>query len=64
MLKATKIRLYHTAEQCEALQKQFGGVRWLWNRALDMKLTAWKEYKENLSCYTIKAMLPQWKEEF
>ena len=64
MLKATKIRLYPTAEQCEALSKQFGSVRWLWNRALDMKSTAWKEHKENLSCYTIKAMLPQWKEEF
>ena len=44
--------------------RQFGSVRWLWNRALDMKSTAWKEHKENLSCYTIKAMLPQWKEEF
>lgn len=64
MLNATKIRLYPTAEQCEALSKQFGSVRWLWNRALDMKSTAWKERKESLSCYTIKSMLPQWKEAF
>ena len=58
MLKATKIRLYPTSEQCEALSKQFCGVHWLWNRALDMKSTAWKEHKENLSINTISAMFP------
>ena len=64
MLKATKVRIYPTPEQCKALSRQYGSVRWLWNKALAMKSAAWKERKENLSCYTIKSMLPQWKEEF
>jgi putative transposase len=64
MLRATKIRIYPVASQCDALSRQYGSCRWLWNRALDMKSTAWKERKENLSCYTIKSMLPLWKEEF
>jgi len=64
MLKATRIRIYPTVEQCEALSRQYGCVRWLWNKALAMKSAAWKERKESLSCYTIKGMLPQWKEEF
>lgn len=64
MLKATKVRLYPTPEQCEVLSRQYGSVRCLWNKALAMKSAAWKERKECLSCYTIKGMLPQWKEEF
>jgi len=64
MLKATKIRLYPTPAQCEALSRQYGCVRWVWNKSLAMKSAAWNDRQENLSCYTIKGMLPQWKEEF
>jgi putative transposase len=61
MLTATKIRLYPTADQEQSLSVQFGCVRFVWNRALAMKRTAWEERQESLSCYTIKGMLPVWK---
>lgn len=61
MLIATKIRLYPTAAQEQRLAVQFGCARFVWNRALTMKRTAWQERKEALSCYTIKGMLPVWK---
>nr|MBP8277378.1 helix-turn-helix domain-containing protein [Propionivibrio sp.] len=61
MLSATKFRLYPTAEQAQLLARQFGCVRFVWNRALAMKRAAWSERQESLSCYTIKSMLPVWK---
>jgi putative transposase len=61
MLTATKIRLYPVAAEREALAVQFGCVRFVRNQALAMKKAAWDERKENLSCYTIKSMLPVWK---
>lgn len=61
MLTATKIRLYPTAEQEQAMAVQFGCARFVWNRALAMKRAAWQERQESLSCYTIKGMLPVWK---
>lgn len=62
MLTATKLRLYPTAEQEQLLAVQFGCARFVWNRALAMKRAAWEEQKESLSCYTIKSMLPVWKD--
>ncbi len=62
MLTATKIRLYPTADQEQLLAAQFGCARFVWNRALAMKRAAWQERKESLSCYTIKGMLPVWKD--
>ena len=61
MLSATKFRLYPTPEQAQLLARQFGCVRFVWNRALAMKRAAWTERQESLSCYTIKSMLPVWK---
>lgn len=61
MLKATKIRLYPDVEQIESLSIQFDCVRFVWNKALEMKSSAWRERQESLSCTTIKSMLPVWK---
>lgn len=61
MLRATKIRLYPTAEQEALLAVQFGCARFVWNQALAMKRAAWTERQESLSCYTIKSLLPVWK---
>lgn len=61
MLTATKIRLYPNTAECDSLARQFGCVRFVRNKALAMKKAAWTERKENLSCYTIKGMIPIWK---
>lgn len=42
MLKATKIRLYPTTDQCAALAFQFGAMRWIYNFALDWRSEAFK----------------------
>ena len=63
MLVATRIRLYPDLEQREALARQFGCARFVWNRALSLKQRAYAQRAESLSIYALKAMLPQWKEE-
>ncbi|HSR81213.1 MAG TPA: helix-turn-helix domain-containing protein [Hyphomicrobiaceae bacterium] len=37
MLRATKVRVYPTPEQAEFLNRQFGAVRFVWNKALAIK---------------------------
>ncbi|MDE0286630.1 MAG: RNA-guided endonuclease TnpB family protein [Gammaproteobacteria bacterium] len=49
MLKATKVRLYPTAEQRNALSFQFGAARWVYNHALDWRNKAWKEDGERVT---------------
>lgn len=49
MFKATKVRLYPTAEQKAALAFQFGAVRWAYNYALDWRSKAWKENGEGVT---------------
>ena len=49
MLKATKIRIYPTPEQAEFLNRQFGAVRFVWNKALSVKKHYYKVRKQNLS---------------
>ncbi len=61
MLQATKIAIFPTDEQRQRLAVQFGCARYVWNEALRMKSTAWKERQESLSCHAIKGMLPDWK---
>ena len=43
MFKATKVRLYPTPDQRDALAFQFGAVRWVYNHALDWRSKAWRE---------------------
>ena len=49
MLKATKVRIYPTPEQTEFLNRQFGAVRMVWNKALAIKTHYYKVRKQNLS---------------
>jgi len=42
MLKATKVRVYPTPEQCGALAFQFGAVRWIYNFTLNWRSEAFK----------------------
>ena len=49
MLKATKVRIYPTPEQADFLNRQFGAVRMVWNKALAIKTHYYKVREQNLS---------------
>lgn len=53
MQRAYKYRIYPTEEQEVLLAKTFGCVRVVWNWALDVKSTAYKEYGESISTNTL-----------
>ena len=48
MLKATKVRIYPTLEQVDFLNRQFGAVRFVWNKALAIKTHYYKVREQNL----------------
>ena len=43
MFHATKIRLYPNVAQQDLIARQLGCVRFVWNKALDVKKVAWRE---------------------
>ena len=49
MFKATKVRIYPTLEQVDFLNRQFGAVRFVWNKALAIKNHYYKVREQNLS---------------
>lgn len=49
MLRATKYRIYPTTEQTRFLDKQFGAVRFVWNKALSIKKHYYKFHRIDLS---------------
>ncbi|WP_422137230.1 RNA-guided endonuclease TnpB family protein [Endozoicomonas sp. ALC020] len=49
MLKATKVRIYPTPEQADFLNRQFGAVRKVWNKALAVKNHYYKVREQNLA---------------
>ena len=53
MQRAYKYRIYPTEEQEVLLAKTFGCVRVVWNWALDVKSTVYKEHGESISTNTL-----------
>jgi len=49
MLVATKVRIYPAPEQVAFLERQFGCVRYVWNRALEIKEHYYQHKAKNLS---------------
>lgn len=49
MLRATKVRIYPTDEQAAHLDRQFGAVRFVWNKALAIKTHRYRVHSESLS---------------
>ena len=49
MLTATKVRIYPTPEQVDFLNRQFGAVRFVWNKALAIKTHYYKVREQSLS---------------
>ena len=61
MLKAYKYRLYPSAEQKVQIHQHFGCARWIYNYALNKKMTAFQTEKKSLSRFDIQADLPNLK---
>ena len=62
VLKAYKYRIYPTKEQEVLLNKTFGCVRFVYNRALAIKTEFYQKNKKGISIFEIINQLVNWKE--
>lgn len=63
MLNATKIRLYPTTAQRDALARQFGCTRWVFNLGLDLTRRTYLETGKGLTYNALATKLPKLKQE-
>lgn len=61
-LQAFKYRIYPNSEQTELIHKHFGCARFIYNYALNKKITAYQTEKVSLSRFDIQKDLPKLKE--
>lgn len=64
MLNATRIRLYPTDQQMQALAVQFGCARWVWNNALALTGELYRTTGKGLNYRAMAIRLPKLKQEF
>jgi len=53
MLKALKVRLYPTKKQKEVIASQIGATRYIYNRALALKIFAYKKFGKNIGKFDL-----------
>src|ERR687885_52849 len=63
MLNATKVRLYPTAEQRDALARQFGCARWVYNWGLEQWRRTYRETGKGMTYHALATALPKLKAE-
>lgn len=63
MLKTFKYRIYPTKEQKVLISKHFGACRFIYNLALETKMTAYSSAKINLSRYDLQKQMKDLKKE-
>jgi putative transposase len=63
MVKTFKYRLYPTSSQRTALHTMLDACRWVYNKTLEIRKTAWEERHESVSLYEAMKRLPAWKTE-
>lgn len=63
MLRAYKYRIYPTPDQEILIGKHLGCTRWLYNYALNKKITAYQNNKTNINRFQLQAELPILKKE-
>lgn len=61
MFKAFKYRIYPNSEQAELIHKHMGCARWIYNYALNKKITAYQTEKVSLSRFDIQKDIPSLK---
>ena len=64
MLNATRIRIYPTDQQAQALAVQFGCARWVWNNALAESGKLYQATGRGLNYHAMCIRLPKLKQEF
>lgn len=60
-MRAIKTRIYPNNKQKELLNSNFGCVRYIYNRCLNIKINRHKEFKENINIYELSKMVTFWK---
>ena len=63
MIKAYKYRIYPNNEQQTLINKHIGACRFLYNLALETKMSAYSVYQKNLSRYDLQVQLKELKKE-
>jgi putative transposase len=63
MLTETRIRLYPTDQQAQALAVQFGCARWVWNETLAKSQALYRETGKGLNYHAMTIRLPKLKQE-
>ena len=61
--RAYKFRFYPTPEQEKELLRTWGCVRLVYNKALDMRHTAWYKHQKRVNYAQTSAALTQWKKQ-
>lgn len=61
--RAYKFRFYPTPEQEEELLRTWGCARLVYNKALDMRHTAWYKHQKRVNYAQTSAALTQWKKQ-
>jgi putative transposase len=59
--RAYRYRFYPTPQQAELLNRTFGSVRYVWNRALAERSRAWTQEQQRVTFADTCRMLTQWK---
>jgi putative transposase len=63
MVKAFRYRLYCTKVQQTLLSRWLGHCRWVYNKTLEIRKTAWDESETRIGLYGTNKLLTQWKLE-
>lgn len=63
MERGFKYRIYPNACQRDQIARTFGGCRFVYNRALDVKKTAYAKTGKTVSWVELSQMLPVWKRD-
>ncbi len=63
IFKAFKYRIYPTEAQKVLIEKHIGACRFIYNLALETKITAYESNRVNTSFYSLCAQLPELKKE-
>ena len=61
MLKTYEYRLYPNIAQEAKIQQHFGCTRYVYNKALELKISTYEKDKTNLSKYDLTKLITQWK---
>jgi putative transposase len=61
--KAFKYRFFPTDEQAAQLANTFGCARYVYNKALELRTTAWQQVKKSIGYHNTAAKLTEWKKE-